>query len=138
LDTEKLNPEMMRARLTERLGFDPADCPIRDVMDNISGKWSLLMMLELTAGPKRFGELRRKVPDISQRMLTQTLRDLQRDGYVMRTVYPTQPPSVEYRLTGLGESFMRPIEALVDWAEENHERIRRCRAEFDGAAVEAA
>jgi len=138
LDTEKLNPEMMRSRLAERLGFDPANCPIRDVMDNISGKWSLLMMLELTAGPKRFGELRRKVPDISQRMLTQTLRDLQRDGYVMRTVYPTQPPSVEYRLTELGESFMRPIETLVDWAEENHERIRQSRAQFDQAAVEAA
>jgi DNA-binding HxlR family transcriptional regulator len=138
LDTEKLNPEMMRSRLTERLGFDPANCPIRDVMDNISGKWSLLMMLELTAGPKRFGELRRKVPDISQRMLTQTLRDLQRDGYVMRTVYPTQPPSVEYRLTELGESFMRPIEALVDWAEENHARIRQCRADFDQAVVQAA
>lgn len=138
MDTEKLNPEMMRSRLAERLGFDPANCPIRDVMDNISGKWSLLMMLELTAGPKRFGELRRKVPDISQRMLTQTLRDLQRDGYVMRTVYPTQPPSVEYRLTELGESFMRPIETLVDWAEENHERIRQSRAQFDQAAVEAA
>lgn len=133
MDTDKLNPALIRYRAFQKLGFDPADCPIRDVMDNISGKWCLLMMLELTAGPKRFGELRRKVPDISQRMLTQTLRDLQRDGYVMRTVYPTQPPAVEYRLTDLGESFMMPIEALVDWAEENHDRIRKCRAEFDGA-----
>lgn len=135
MDIDKLNPALMRLRAFQKLGFDPADCPVRDVMDNISGKWSLLMMLELSAGPRRFGELRRKVPDISQRMLTQTLRDLQRDGYVMRTVFPTQPPSVEYRLTDLGESFMKPIAALVDWAEDNHDRIRRSRAEFDGAAA---
>jgi DNA-binding HxlR family transcriptional regulator len=135
LDTDKLNPALIRLRSFQKLGFDPGNCPVRDVMDNISGKWSLLMMLELTAGPKRFGELRRKIPDISQRMLTQTLRDLQRDGYVLRTVFPTQPPSVEYRLTELGESFMKPIEALVDWAEENHDRIRQSRADFDGAAA---
>jgi DNA-binding HxlR family transcriptional regulator len=135
LDTEKLNPALIRLRAFQRLGFDPGDCPVRDVMDNISGKWSLLMMLELSGGPKRFGALRRNVPDVSQRMLTQTLRDLQRDGYVMRTVFPTQPPSVEYRLTDLGESFMKPIEALVDWAEENHARIRQSRAAFDGAAA---
>jgi DNA-binding HxlR family transcriptional regulator len=135
LDTVKLNPDVIRLRAFEKLGFDPDNCPVRDVMDNISGKWSLLMILELTAGPMRFGELRRRVPDISQRMLTQTLRDLQRDGYVMRTVFPTQPPSVEYRLTDLGESFMKPIEALVDWAVQNQERIRQCRAAFEGSAA---
>jgi len=108
---------------------------MRDVMDNISGKWPMLMMLKLSAGPMRFGELKRKVPDISQRMLTQTLRDLQRDGYVMRTVFPTQPPSVEYRLTDLGQSFMKPMVALAEWAEENHDRIRQSRAEFDRAAA---
>ena len=135
MDTQTLNPDLIRLRTFQRLGFDPGNCPVRDVMDNISGKWSLLMMLELTAGAKRFSELRRKVPDISQRMLTQTLRDLQRDGYVMRTVFPTQPPSVEYCLTDLGESFMQPIAALIEWAEENHGRIRQCRAEFDGAAA---
>lgn len=135
MDVDKLNPARMRLRAFAKLDFDPGDCPIRDVMDNISGKWCLLMMLELTGGPKRFSELRRNVPDISQRMLTQTLRDLQRDGYIMRTVYPTQPPSVEYRLTELGISFMRPIEALVDWAEQNHDSIRRSRAEFDQSAA---
>jgi DNA-binding HxlR family transcriptional regulator len=131
LDVEKLNPTLIRHRSLLKFGFDPGNCPVRDVMDNISGKWCLLMMLELTAGPKRFGELRRQIPDISQRMLTQTLRDLQRDGYVLRTVYPTQPPSVEYRLTELGESFMKPIEALVDWAEQNHSLIRQSRSDFD-------
>jgi DNA-binding HxlR family transcriptional regulator len=135
LDAETLNPALLRLSSFQKLGFDPGNCPVRDVMDNISGKWCLLMMLELTAGPRRFGELRRRISDISQRMLTQTLRDLQRDGYVRRTVFPTQPPSVEYRLTELGESFMKPIEALVDWAEENHDHIRRSRAEFDGAAT---
>ena len=68
-------------------------------------------------------------------MLTQTLRDLQRDGYLSRTVYPTQPPSVEYALTDLGRSFMTPLVALVDWAAHNHAEIRRCRADFDGAAA---
>lgn len=116
------------------LSFDPADCPIRDVMDKISGKWSLLLMLELQQGAKRFGALRRGVADISQRMLTQTLRDLQRDGYVNRTVFPTQPPSVEYALTELGMSLMDSIQQLVDWSVRNHAVIRDARLQFDEAA----
>jgi DNA-binding HxlR family transcriptional regulator len=115
-----------------KMGFTPANCPVRDVMDHVSGKWSFLMLLELIDGPLRFGALRRRVPDISQRMLTQTLRDLQRDGYVSRTVYPTQPPSVEYRLTELGQSFSKPLVDLVNWAAENHEMIKQARADFDG------
>ncbi|CAN7362611.1 winged helix-turn-helix transcriptional regulator [Rhizobium sp. LjRoot254] len=121
-----------RREAFEKYGFTPANCPVRDVMDHISGKWSILMMLELIDGPLRFGAIRRRVPDISQRMLTQTLRDLQRDGYVSRTVYPTQPPSVEYKLTELGESFSKPLVALVDWAAQNHETIKQARVEFDG------
>jgi DNA-binding HxlR family transcriptional regulator len=126
-----------RSRLEafEKMGFTPQNCPVRDVMDQISGKWCMLMMLELIDGPQRFGALRRRVPDISQRMLTQTLRDLQRDGYLSRTVYPTQPPSVEYALTDLGHSFMKPLVALVDWATQNHEAIRKSRDEFDNAAA---
>lgn len=117
--------------LYKELGFEPQNCPVRDVMDKISGKWSVLLLLELHGSAKRFGALRRCVPDISQRMLTQTLRDLQRDGYVSRTVFPTQPPSVEYRLTEFGYSFMEPMLALIDWAGNNHEAIRRYRGEFD-------
>jgi DNA-binding HxlR family transcriptional regulator len=117
-------------------GFTLGNCPVRDVMDQVSGKWASLLLLELMDGPLRFGAIRRRVPDISQRMLTQTLRDLQRDGYVSRTVYPTQPPSVEYKLTELGQSFSAPLCALVEWAETNHHTIRRAREEFDG--VEAA
>ncbi|MDO6964157.1 winged helix-turn-helix transcriptional regulator [Rhizobium alvei] len=125
--------ELVRNRLNDykRLGFNPADCPVRDVMDQISGKWSMLMLLELASGPKRFGVLRRSVPDISQRMLTQTLRELQRGGYISRTVFPTKPPSVEYQLTPLGQSFMKPLAMLVDWAETNHDRIRQARLDFE-------
>lgn len=114
--------------------FDGGQCPVRDVMDKISGKWSSLLLLALDDGPMRFGQLRRLVPDISQRMLTQTLRDLQRDGYISRTVYPTQPPSVEYALTDLGCSFMTPLKALVVWAESNHGHIKQLRSHYDALA----
>ena len=123
---------MSRIAKFEEMGFTFANCPVRDVMDQVSGKWASLLLLELIDGPLRFGALRRRIPDISQRMLTQTLRDLQRDGYVSRTVYPTQPPSVEYRLTELGQSFSAPLVALVEWAEQNHQTIRRAREAFDG------
>jgi DNA-binding HxlR family transcriptional regulator len=118
----------------DALGFDPVNCPVRDVMDKISGKWSLLLMLQLREGAQRFGALRRGVPDISQRMLTQTLRDLQRDGYINRTVFPTKPPSVEYALTELGISLMDSIKHLVEWSVKNHAMIREARSEFDAAA----
>lgn len=126
---------MSRIAKFEEMGFTFANCPVRDVMDQVSGKWASLLLLELNDGPLRFGALRRRIPDISQRMLTQTLRDLQRDGYVSRTVYPTQPPSVEYKLTKLGQSFSAPLGALVEWAESNHQNIRRAREEFDSAAA---
>ncbi|AFL52938.1 DNA-binding HxlR family transcriptional regulator [Sinorhizobium fredii] len=111
--------------------LDMDNCPVRDVMDNIGGKWNSLMILSLADGPLRFSQLRRLIPDISQRMLTQTLRDLQRDGYLSRTVYPTQPPSVEYGLTDLGRSFLDVLRLFVDWSLENHDAIRKARAEFD-------
>lgn len=107
------------------------DCPVRDVLDHIGGKWNSLMLLALADGPMRFSELRRFIPDISQRMLTQTLRDLQRDGYLLRTVYPTLPPSVEYRLTDLGHSLLVPLRALVQWSQSNHAAIRQARDAYD-------
>jgi len=105
-------------------------CPIRDVLDQISDKWSVLIITELAAGPRRFGALRRRLPDISQRMLTQTLRDLQADGLIGRKVFPTTPPAVEYSLTQLGRSFLIPLGALVSWADQNHAAIRAARQEF--------
>lgn len=110
------------------------NCPVRDVMGNISGKWSALLLAALAEQPYRFGELRRLVPDISQRMLTQTLRDLQRDGYVHRQVHPTTPPSVEYSLSDLGRSLFGPLGDMLQWAALNHDAVRRARADFDGSA----
>jgi DNA-binding HxlR family transcriptional regulator len=113
-----------------------ANCPIRNVVQNIFGKWSSLLVMALAEKPYRFGELRRLVPDISQRMLTQTLRDLQRDGYVHREVFPTKPPSVEYSLTDFGRSMFGSLHLLLDWAENNFDGVRAARAKFD--AEEAA
>jgi DNA-binding HxlR family transcriptional regulator len=112
-------------------GGNFADCPVRDVIQGISGKWSSLLVMALAERPYRFGELRRLVPDISQRMLTQTLHDLQRDGYVHREVFPTKPPSVEYSLTDLGRSMFGPLQQLLQWAELNHGAVRAARNAFD-------
>lgn len=109
------------------------NCPVRDVLDNIGGKWNTLMILALADGPQRFSALRRSIPDISQRMLTQTLRDLQRDGYIDRTVYPTQPPSVDYALTDLGRSFLGLVVSLVNWSSTHHSKIRAARSAYDAA-----
>jgi DNA-binding HxlR family transcriptional regulator len=107
------------------------DCPVRQVMQGIFGKWSTLLVLALAERPYRFGELRRLVPDISQRMLTQTLRDLERDGYVYRKVYATKPPSVEYGLTALGTSMLTPLNDLVVWAGDNFAAVDAARRRFD-------
>ncbi len=110
-------------------------CPVRDVLDKIGDKWSMLIVMYLAAGPKRFNQLHREVPDISQKMLTQTLRDLQRDGLVSRHVFDTKPPSVEYRLTGLGQSLIVPFGYLIDWANQSIPTIKAARATFDGATA---
>lgn len=120
-------------RWNAKVGGPASDCPVRGVLDKISDKWSMLLVMTLAAGPKRFNQLRREVPDISQKMLTQTLRDLQRDGMVARRVFDTKPPSVEYRLTPLGESIIVPFGHLIQWASESHPQIGKARAEFDRA-----
>nr|WP_245365741.1 helix-turn-helix domain-containing protein [Neorhizobium galegae] len=114
-------------------GWDSDNCPVRDVISQIAGKWSTLLLHALSDRPYRFGELRRLVPDISQRMLTQTLRDLQRDGYIARTVYPTKPPSVEYSMTPLGHSLFAPLSKVLQWAQDNHEQVKAARLAFDGS-----
>lgn len=120
-----------RVMLIDGVPMSMDDCPVRDVLDSVGGKWTSLMILGLADGPRRFSQLRRFIPDISQRMLTQTLRDLQRDGYLTRTVYPTQPPSVEYKLTPLGHSFLALLRTLVQWSSENHAAIRAARTAYD-------
>lgn len=105
-------------------------CPVRDVLDCIGDRWSLLALLALKPGTLRFTEVKRAIGDISQRMLAQTLRSLEEDGYVQRTVYPMVPPKVEYRLTELGESLLTKVEPLVAWADENHAQVRKARKAY--------
>ena len=114
-------------------GYDPGKCPVRDVLDHLSGKWSTLILLYLEEGPQRFGALRRGVPQISKRMLTQTLRDLERDGFLTRHAFPTRLPSVEYRLSALGASFLAPLHGLLAWVEAQHGQIRRARTRYDAS-----
>ena len=117
-----------------QLGWSSAvDCPVRDVLDRIGDKWSTLILGTLAAGPHRFSAVLRAIPDISKRMLTQTFRDLERDGLIARTVFPTKPPSVEYRLTPLGETILEPLNVLVRWADRSHAAIRIARCTFDEA-----
>ncbi len=111
--------------------FDTDLCPVRNVLDHISTKWTPLILLTLQAGPLRFSQLHKQVPDISKRMLTQSLRDLERDGLLSRKVFPTKPPSVEYELTPLGISVMLPLGALVEWADKNFDQIKLSRQAFD-------
>ncbi|WP_295557841.1 helix-turn-helix domain-containing protein [uncultured Hyphomicrobium sp.] len=110
---------------------DLALCPVRGVLDRIGDKWSTLIVCVLGERPYRFGELRRAIPDISQRMLTQTLRELQRDGLASRHVFPTLPPSVEYRLTPLGQSLLAPLSELIRWADTHHGDIKSAREAYD-------
>lgn len=110
---------------------DLSRCPVRDVLDHIGDKWTALILLTLQTQAQRFSQLQRAIPDISKRMLTQSLRELERDGMIERRVYPTKPPSVEYRLSALGESIMLPLQGLVDWAERHHAEIRQARVRFE-------
>lgn len=114
---------------------EPRHCAIRGVLDRIGDKWSFLLVLNLAERPHGFGELRREINDISQRMLTETLRSLQRDGLVDREVFATRPPSVEYRLTKLGESLLEPMQRLVAWADVKQPAIRRAREKFDAGPL---
>jgi len=113
-------------------------CPVRDVLDCIGDRWSLLVLITLAPRTLRFTELKRAIGDISQRMLAQTLRALEKDGYLIRTAYPTIPPKVEYSLTGLGRSLLGVIEPLVTWADQNHEEVRRARERYVPPPVASA
>lgn len=105
-------------------------CPIRDVLDRLSDRWSLLVIHELEGGTLRFTELKNRIGDVSQRMLAQTLRRLEQDGLVSREVFPTVPPRVEYTLTPLGHSLLKPLRSMIEWAVDNHEAVRAARAAY--------
>ncbi|MFG2877684.1 winged helix-turn-helix transcriptional regulator [Streptomyces sp. NPDC048337] len=106
-------------------------CEVRQILDRVADKWSLLVIAYLEHHSLRFSELRRMIEGISQRMLTVTLRQLERDGLVLRTVHPVVPPRVDYELTPLGASLHDTIQALVDWTEAHQTQIASARADYD-------
>jgi DNA-binding HxlR family transcriptional regulator len=106
-------------------------CTVRKILDRIGDKWSVLVVLRLGAGPERFRALLRAVEGISARMLTVTVRGLERDGLVKREVFDTRPPSVEYSLTPLGYSLLDRISTLANWAVENEIHIKKAQRSFD-------
>lgn len=112
-----------------------ARCPSRTVLETLSNKWSTLVMGALSQGPQRFGELRRALDGITQKMLTQTLRTLERDGMITRTVYPTIPPRVEYAHTTLGRDAGTLFHAIRDWAEGHYAEILVARERYDERAA---
>ena len=126
--------QMVKPKRMQRAALNEA-CPIRDVLDRVGDKWSSLILLSLKPGAKRFGVLRREIEDISQRMLTETLRNLQRDGFISRKVIPATPPQVEYALTPLGQSLQGTLGVLADWSKLNHDAIRVARAAYDAETV---
>ncbi|HEX4800809.1 MAG: winged helix-turn-helix transcriptional regulator [Myxococcales bacterium] len=119
---------------------DPSSPPCRIIstlLSRIGDKWTVLVVQTLGSGSKRFNELRREIPSVSQRMLTLTLRNLERDGLVSRTVTPSIPPRVDYELTDLGQSLQGPICGLATWACDNVEKIHAAQARFDAEADKA-
>ena len=110
----------------------PEDCrAVSEVLSRVGDKWTVLVVSELGNGPKRFNEIRRALGSISQRMLTLTLRGLERDGLVTRTVFPTIPPRVDYELTRLGRSLLEPVSGIGLWARQNRAAIAEARMRFD-------
>ena len=111
-------------------GGDHDRCPIRGVLDCIGDRWSVLALAALSRGTLRFTEVKRVIGDVSQRVLAQTLRKLERDGYVSRQVYPTVPPKVEYTLTPLGRSLVAKVKILVKWAKKNGDQVIAARTAY--------
>ncbi len=113
-------------------------CPTRIVLDRIADKWTVLIVGALEAKTKRFGELRREIGGVSQKMLTQTLRGLERDGIVNRKVYAAVPPKVEYSLTELGQTLVGILHAIGEWSENNIERVLKARIDYDARTASEA
>jgi len=117
---------------------NPVCRTISTLLSRIGDKWTVLVVTTLGEGPRRFNELRREIPSVSQRMLTLTLRNLERDGLVSRTVTPSIPPRVDYALTELGHSLQKPITELAQWALDNVGEIHAAQARFDDEQDKAA
>src|SRR5215216_2303222 len=116
------------------------DCPSRQILDRVGDKWSTLLIVLLEDEPKRFSALRRQIQGISHKMLTQTLRSLERDGLITRTVYAEVPPRVEYALTPMGRTLVAPLMSLLRWSEDHVDQVAVAQARYDarvGVSVEA-
>jgi DNA-binding HxlR family transcriptional regulator len=118
---------------TEQRPFDvmSPDCPSRSIMQRMGDKWTPLVFLALEAGPRRFSQLRQDIGGVTPKVLTQTLRSLERDGLLTRTIYPEIPPRVEYELTELGVSALGPLEVIRVWSQDHAEKINRSRNDYD-------
>jgi DNA-binding HxlR family transcriptional regulator len=120
-------------------GHRPADCVVvREILDRVGDKWSVLVIALLGQHGRRFSELRRSIEGISQRMLTLTLRQLERDGLVSRTVHATVPPRVDYALTPLGESVLEPLTVLMQWAQAHGTDVAESRRRYEAANTDEA
>lgn len=106
-------------------------CPVRDILDRLGDKWTVVVIYQLNGGPRRFTEILHEIPGISQRMLTVTLRNLERDGLVSRTVHPVIPPRVDYELTPRGRTLLETVCALMAWSLTNMDGIEQSRKEYD-------
>lgn len=113
---------------------DALNCPIRSVLANVTGKWRIIIILALEDEPKRFGELKRCIGDITQRVLTENLRSLQRDGYITRTVDPGPPVAVSYELTELGQTLVQMMKPMVYWSNDHMDQVQAARMIYDRAA----
>lgn len=113
-------------------------CPVRHILDPVGDKWSILLLLSLKSNAARYSQINRRIPDISQRMLTLTLRRLERDGYVRRSMAGTVPPNITYELSPLGSELANHLSALNDWASQSLKQVSEARAAYDAAAKEAA
>jgi DNA-binding HxlR family transcriptional regulator len=114
------------------------DCPSRQILDRIGDTWSVLVVVMLVDGPHRYTELARRIQGVSPKMLTQTLRGLERDGLIGRTVHPVVPPRVDYALTGLGRSLYGLVEGLEKWAETHIDDVQAARKAYDSAQAYSA
>ena len=111
------------------------NCPLRQMFDLIGDRWTSVVLFVISEDVRRYSDLQRSIPGVSKKMLTQTLRKLERDGLISRTVYPTVPPKTEYRLTPLGLRLLEPITALVEWAKEHEDDLKSV---YDGRGLEPA
>ena len=128
-----MKPEHINVPVLPSSPHQDSDCRgVASILARVGDKWSVFVIMMLDGGPLRFNELKRMVGGISQRMLTLTLRGLERDGLVTRTVFPTIPPRVDYELTDLGRGLSKPVEALGKWAFDHRIEIESARAKFDG------